>query len=344
MSRAILRRGDKGPDVTALQVNLQKAGYYAGHPVDGDYGRLTYEAVLDFQEDRPEIGDDGVYGPLTRAALERVVAQLPTSQPKPVEIVPWTEETRSAWIAFVTAIVNRPAKYGPGRGLFIDGKFIVTLGPGALNLRNWRNFEGKPYPSFHCTSLVNFGLAWLLRYNERFTHAGNIPDLLTELLVNDDALHPIFEDGRRIGQYRGYGQACSRLIPDGSGAARQNAGVRDVFDAREIYERRASMPTFIAWGQSTKIGGKWRWWHHTGFFVIDHRDNHRMYRFAADGINELTGRARGYSATPLRYTEVNEKTLPSIGNTIYRAFGVDTLDGSYGDQTKPIAAIDFESV
>ncbi|WP_027717978.1 spore cortex-lytic enzyme [Desulfovirgula thermocuniculi] len=59
--------GTSGDDVAALQQRLLEWGYYAG-PVDGFYGSLTQQAVVDFQLQNGLV-PDGVVGPETWAAL-----------------------------------------------------------------------------------------------------------------------------------------------------------------------------------------------------------------------------------------------------------------------------------
>jgi hypothetical protein len=65
-----LRFGSSGELVTELQKTLQIEGYYEGH-ADGDFGKRTVRAVLDYQtaEFGPG-GDDGIIGPITSSALK----------------------------------------------------------------------------------------------------------------------------------------------------------------------------------------------------------------------------------------------------------------------------------
>lgn len=337
-STMVLKLGSQGPDVERLQLLLKAAGYDVGD-IDGDYGPKTAAAVLAFQEDRPDLDDDGIAGPMTLGALDAAVGKhKPSGQPKPASSASVPCET-ATWTAFgklVAAITGTPVRYGPGRGLWHGGKFVVTYGAGKLGgtVTQWPNALGRTYPAFHCTSWCNFFLGWLLRRNENYTHAGNIPSLF-DLLEKDGSLHQIPGGGA----YRGYGDACSPIAPDGSGAAR--SGVTKVLDAREIYARRATLPTFVVWGQSTKrADGTWKWWHHTGLFVVDHRDGDRLYRIAADGRKD---KVKGYSGDPMRWVEVTDQNVGNYAAAIYRAYGVDTTDGTYGDPSRPIADVDFET-
>ncbi|GGS74078.1 peptidoglycan-binding domain-containing protein [Streptomyces griseoviridis] len=67
----VLRRGDRGPEVTELQQRLRQLHLYMDD-IDGDYGRRVEDAVRTFQWARGIHSEEpGTYGPLTRAQLER---------------------------------------------------------------------------------------------------------------------------------------------------------------------------------------------------------------------------------------------------------------------------------
>lgn len=68
----ILKKGDKGDDVKAVQVRLVALGYYTGK-LDGKYGNGTYNAVRTFQA-RNALTVDGKVGPRTLEKLEAVDA------------------------------------------------------------------------------------------------------------------------------------------------------------------------------------------------------------------------------------------------------------------------------
>jgi hypothetical protein len=129
-----------------------------------------------------------------------------------------------------------------------------------------------------------------------------------------------------VGTWRGYGDACFEITSNGSTAKRVHALIhgKAYIDAVELYERRSSLPTFVVFGQSTKALDGWNEWHHTGLFAF--RDG-RMYRLAADGYHG----AKGYSATPVHWTEITPANISALDLCRYRVFGVTTLDGSYGD-------------
>ena len=69
----ILRKGSKGEEVEDLQRKLISLGYDLGRlGADGDYGSATEKAVKKFQKDH-SVGQDGIAGPLTFAALEKAL-------------------------------------------------------------------------------------------------------------------------------------------------------------------------------------------------------------------------------------------------------------------------------
>lgn len=331
----ILRPGDKGEAVEMLQLKLKACGYDPGD-VDGDYGKLTTAAVLKFQIDRPDVDDDGIAGPQTLGALDAAIAKHKrdedTTQP-PTLYTPCNDQTWLAFQALVTAITGKPVRYGPGRGLWTTDKFTITYGAGKTGgtVKEWPNVLNRTYPAFHCTSWCNFFLSWLCRRNQDFTHAGNIPSIF-ELCESSPELH----QNPGAGPWRGFGDVCFRILPDGSSIRRM--GIPNIIDIRELLDRRDTLPTFLIVGQSTKqSNGTWRWWHHTGVFAI--RD-HKLYRIFADG----TRGPSGYSATPMRYVEITTENMNQFANAAYRVYGVSAAaDGSYGDQSRPIAPIAFES-
>ena len=64
--KGLVRRPDKGEDVKAVQRALNAAGFPMS--VDGDFGKITEQAVKDFQRSQT-LGADGIVGRQTAAAL-----------------------------------------------------------------------------------------------------------------------------------------------------------------------------------------------------------------------------------------------------------------------------------
>ncbi len=67
-ARATLRRGDRGRDVSILQLELSAVAGFTG-AVDGDYGPATEAKVRDVQR-LFKLTPDGIAGPRTRAVLD----------------------------------------------------------------------------------------------------------------------------------------------------------------------------------------------------------------------------------------------------------------------------------
>lgn len=68
-TRAVLKRGDRGEDVTALQKKLIRAGYLGGD-ADGIFGGDTESAVRAFKKER-KLGNNGRADKKTMTALEK---------------------------------------------------------------------------------------------------------------------------------------------------------------------------------------------------------------------------------------------------------------------------------
>ena len=66
----IIRRGDFGEDVLWMQNKLYEAGYMRDNETDGDFGTITFGALLAFQFDHA-LEVDGVCGPKTKNALTK---------------------------------------------------------------------------------------------------------------------------------------------------------------------------------------------------------------------------------------------------------------------------------
>ena len=197
-----------------------------------------------------------------------------------------SDATWDAWLALVALVTDTPVVYGPGRGLFVDGQWVITWGPAKLGRKKWKA-KGKRGPSFHCSSWTNFVLGFLTCRDREYTHSGNIPHL-QDVLDADDSLH----SQAGAAKWRGYGWHTSDLLEG------------KVVTLRDIYDARHDLPTFLVTAQSTKKkSGGWKWWHHTVVWVIDHRQpGSPMYRIAADGYKGK----KGYSCTPMRYTQITE--------------------------------------
>jgi hypothetical protein len=328
-----LQLGSRGKEVRELQLWL-KALHFDPGDIDGIFGKRTRAALIDFQEQYESLADTGILDAETEAAIEQALVIRDSESPDVAQdsaVVPCAPEIWTAFLGLVETVTKTPVRYGPGRGLFKDGHWVITYGPGGLNRKAWPCHRSKCYPSFHCTSWTNFFLGWLLRYNEDFTHAGNIPSLFA-LLEKSRDLHAQKEGGA----YRGYGPYVTEIVSNGSTLPRKKQA--KVLDIRELYERRKTLPTFLVCGQSTHTVNGWKWWHHTVVFAVDHSSpDAPMYRIAADGFKD----SRGYSGKAMEWIEIDADAFSRFDNAIYRVYGVNSSDGRYGGD-RPIASVTLE--
>lgn len=317
----ILRKGMSGSDVFSLQLALKVAGYDPGD-VDSIFGSLTEEAVLEFQTSYESLTVDGIVGPQTLGALGQASLIKPAP---PAEVFEPARELNLSceldlWLAFnkmVQLITGHPIKYGPGRGLFVDGKFVVTYGPGKLDYKGWKTRAASTYPSFHCSSWTNFFLGWVSGRDDDYTHSGNIPSLFSMCEQS-----PALQDNGGLAKYRGYNDVCRQFKSNGTSKRRTGIGDARVIDLLELWDRRQEIPTFFVCGQSTKRrSGGWKWWHHTVLFIVDHRtEGHPMYRLAADGFKDKSGR---YSGTAMRYSKIDyDFAVADGGSHVFRGYTI----------------------
>jgi peptidoglycan hydrolase-like protein with peptidoglycan-binding domain len=68
--RRVLRLWSRGADVEFVQRVLTSVGYNVG-PIDGIYGPMTMQAVIQFQMDN-NLVPDGIVGPQTWAAIDLI--------------------------------------------------------------------------------------------------------------------------------------------------------------------------------------------------------------------------------------------------------------------------------
>ena len=64
----VIKRGDKGAAVVWMQTKLYEHGYLRKNEIDGDYGTITFGALLAFQFDN-KLTVDGICGDATKAKL-----------------------------------------------------------------------------------------------------------------------------------------------------------------------------------------------------------------------------------------------------------------------------------
>lgn len=184
----MLRPGDEGAEVLAMQKRLSELGYWLGTP-DGTFGALTSQAVYALQG-AAGLGRDGVVGPATQKALDRGALPKVQSSGSAVEI-DISQGTISfvrggqPWLVLHTSTGNeRPYQSGSGtatahtpRGSFsvqrrIDGVRVAPLGRLYRPVYFYRGYavhgSGSipPYPASHgCARVSNSAIDMIWREN-----------------------------------------------------------------------------------------------------------------------------------------------------------------------------------
>lgn len=67
--KGVIKRGDKGDSVKWMQTKLYEHGYLRKNEIDGDYGTITFGALLAFQFDS-KLDVDGICGDMTKSKLK----------------------------------------------------------------------------------------------------------------------------------------------------------------------------------------------------------------------------------------------------------------------------------
>ncbi len=80
---SLLEKGDRGKAVAHLQKYLAELKLYNYH-IDGIYGSITEQAVIDFQE-KNDLNIDGIAGPVTKAALFNLKGDSVAASTEPKE-------------------------------------------------------------------------------------------------------------------------------------------------------------------------------------------------------------------------------------------------------------------
>jgi lipoprotein-anchoring transpeptidase ErfK/SrfK len=178
-SAEALRPGDSGVAVRALQERLTALGYWLG-TIDGRYGASTEHAVVAFQK-ATGIARDGVYGPVTGAALDRAARLWPRSTAgRVVEI----DLSRQLLLVVADGRVQwvMDASTGSVVGTTPVGRFSVfrqvdAYDPGPLGVLYRPKYfyqgvavHGYPqvptYPASHgCVRVTNAAMDWLWANN-----------------------------------------------------------------------------------------------------------------------------------------------------------------------------------
>jgi peptidoglycan hydrolase-like protein with peptidoglycan-binding domain len=121
-----LKKGDTGEAVKTMQTMLIACGYSCGSTgADGDFGKNTEAALRAFQKDNG-LTVDGIYGPVSKAALEKAYAEGKTQTPTNTT----TDNAKAIWDRLFTAIQN---PYGVAG---VMGNFYAESALKSTNLQN----------------------------------------------------------------------------------------------------------------------------------------------------------------------------------------------------------------
>jgi len=326
--RRLLFRGKSGDDVKELQTMLKAIVNAWDLVIDGIFGRVTERCLKQFQLS-VKLLPDGIYGPQSRVALLKEYGSAPISNSD--------EKYRKRLMDLIRTMQSSGVVYGPGRGLFdsVASEWLVTWGPGCKERKDWKSIDSrnKKGPSFHCSSLVNFVLSYMINRNDKYTHAGNCPTLF-KLVDMDSGLHPVDPTGvKSREQFRGFAGRLLRLASDGDTALRSGRNINianqyKYLDYEEITERFDELGTLTVWSQSTREpirAAHWKLDHHTGFFV---KVGGRLMRFASDGYASKSG----YSCQPIVYSPF----VSTRQESLYQLFRVDLTEPLESTNEYPI--------
>lgn len=166
----ILRRGDRGSDVSTLQTALIRAGYSPGQ-VDGVFGSRTEEAVRNFQR-AMGLTVDGIVGLRTWAAL------APYMQPVPPPAEPDTGLLRpgdrgAAVVRLQTALTT--AGYDVG---VIDGVFGART---EAAVKRFQRVFGLPETGIVDPVVWNFLNPFVLEPDANILRRGSVGSRVTNL-------------------------------------------------------------------------------------------------------------------------------------------------------------------
>ena len=121
-----LKKGDKGEAVKTMQTMLIACGYDCGSTgADGDFGKNTDAALRAFQKDNG-LTVDGIYGPVSKATLEKTYAEGKTQTPTDTT----TDNAKAIWDRLYAAIQN---PYGVAG---VMGNFYAESALKSTNLQN----------------------------------------------------------------------------------------------------------------------------------------------------------------------------------------------------------------
>lgn len=215
-------------------------------------------------------------------------------------------ETRQSQAAGPDAVV-----YGPGRGLWHEGAWWLTKGPGRLGL-SARQRSGRERPSLHCSSWTALCAGYAVGRDAEWDHRGTLVGL-DKLLESERWSQDVGTSKPATGM--GYGDRFERL--EGGKPTQQG---RDLHSGTGFVERLLEAgeggALFLA-AQSTKGARGWKWWHHTLALITDPDAPGCVLRVAADGSRGANGL---YSGTPMDVEVWTPSSAPDAARLVYWAW------------------------
>ena len=187
-SQAILRPGSSGPEVTALQDNLNTLGFDAGN-ADGSFGAGTQAAVIDFQRSQSLV-PDGKAGADTLRVLDRpdrsaISNYLHPSGYKRLSVYPPGSPEQIALFTKAADIAGVPKSWASD--------------PGLLHVLSHESHGKVGVPNYTYGQRVNNPSQWPAIHNElrsgRKTATSSATGLGQLLLANVDAYYPSARNG-----------------------------------------------------------------------------------------------------------------------------------------------------
>lgn len=180
--------------------------------------------------------------------------------------------------------------YGPGRGLWHEGRWLLTRGPGKVGA-SASQASGRQVPSLHCSSWTALLAGFAVGRDAGWDHRGTLVPLNTLLEQ---------ERGERNGaKWRGYGGCFVRVHGDGeairSGAMKGCTVLKGQAVVDTLVSQAGKGGALYLAAQSTKGATSWVWWHHTLALIVHPSHPDRIFRVAADGSQS----SAGYSGTPM---------------------------------------------
>ena len=203
-----LKQGSRGPNVTALQQTLQRAGFNVD--INGQYDAQTARAVQAYQHSLNQnpgrvhalgrMKEDGIVGPQTRAPLTGLIerqSRVPIPRPRPVPTVgPTAFDPASPEIGDVAARLGIAERRAPDvtnlRPTFDDTRLTPDVGPLAkIHKPPYPAPPGvlpPPHPDHR--NLLDAAEAWRKQDTPRVQNA------LSKLAANRGTYHPYADTPR----------------------------------------------------------------------------------------------------------------------------------------------------